>query len=493
MAARLASGNGLHMSKGYLSKRYLVSSVVAVVATSLACWLVFVLNVPNPVIVLVAVMIFFTALVNNAAGAASGICIVLYALFFFSEGHSFVRFTHEGAYKCWVILVSLVAMYVLVAVIRRKSESAFEQVIDLNAKLKSQNRALKHESDHDALTGVYNRRGGDKEVAKLIGTSGQTPDPQMRAVFATMDIDNFKDINDAFGHGAGDLALQHFVGCLRTEFAVQSVLMRNGGDEFQAFLYGRSYASMALQLKQFCRRTFKLSYQGHAISFHVSCGYVAYPNQANTEKELYRKADVALYRVKTSGKHQALAYNEDMEAESSGDQQFSLRNVSENLPVSFMVYRADQGERILVVSKSLLDLCECQSFEEFSSLTGGTFHGFVYHDDLTRVEESIRRQIAASPYGLDTVDYRITTLGGRIVQVRDIGRLVHDANAGDLFYVVLYDKDTLAAEGVDELVRAGEGSVVVSSAADDGGFVGGGVAGDGTVPGDGAAGGEPTK
>lgn len=74
------------------------------------------------------------------------------------------------------------------------------------------------------------------------------------------------------------------------------------------------------------------------------------------------------------------------------------------------------------------------------SYTGGTFRNMVHPDDVEEVEESIAQQIQENSHQLDYVTYRIITKTGKIRQVYDIGRRVHNPYYGDIFYVVLYEK-----------------------------------------------------
>lgn len=423
----------------------LLTIALAIAATVAASFIVYALQVPNPVIILVVIMIAFTALGSNIAGAASGLCIVVYALFFFSKNHSFISFSAEGRYKCLVIVVSLIAIYALVAILRKRNDKVRKSLAEANERLGEQNQILRRESDHDVLTGLYNRRGGDARVEQHLAIQSDGIDEGFLAMVAAMDIDDFKYINDAYGHEAGDMALRHFAACLKNAFQTHSVLIRNGGDEFQAFIFGQDGMAVEREIADFSRQTFEFDYQGHEITFTISCGYAAYPRQARTEKELYRKADSALYAAKMTGKHRALPYEEDSDAGARGKAQLSIRTIAEGLPVAFMVYRADGDETVLAVSNSLLELCDCQDFEEFRAYTGGTFPGLVHPDDVEAVEGSIKRQVANNAYEIDTVDYRIVTRTGRIVRVRDIGRLVHDSELGDLFYVAIYDLDSIGA------------------------------------------------
>lgn len=418
--------------------------MTAALITTLASVIVYRLAIPNPVIVLVAVMIFFTALCQHIAGAVSGICIIIYAFFFFSVNHSFVRFTSEGRYKCVVIVVSLIVIYLMVALIRGREEKSYEKIKTLNDQLEKQNAMLKKESDLDALTGIYNRRGGDQRAAYLLEEGIKAHQDSFQAMVAALDIDDFKEINDAYGHDAGDEALKCFASALISSFQHQSVLIRNGGDEFQVFLYGKTIDDLTKQINQFVQCSFNFDFHSQTIAFQISCGCAVYPDHADTLKELYRKADLALYQAKINGKHQALMYQtEEMEKIRT---QFSIRSVAENLPVCFLVYQADEEQKILVVSDSLLKLCECADYQEFLEYTGGTFKGFVHPDDIDEVEKSIRSQVASNSHGLDEVDYRILTKNGKVLQIHDLGRLVRNTRKGAVFYVVVYDRETLKSE-----------------------------------------------
>lgn len=432
------------MNKTSVRNNDLLSAIMAAVITVPASVIVYRLGISNPVIVLVAVMIFFTALFNNIAGAVSGICIVIYALFFFSVDHSYVRFTSKGSYKCLVIVLSLLIIYVMVALIRTKEERSYERINELNHQLEKQNAYLKKESDLDALTGIYNRRGGHQRAQYLLEEEIKAHHDSFRALVTAIDIDDFKEINDAYGHEAGDQALKQFAACLTKVFDHQSVLIRNGGDEFQLFLYGKEITDLIRQIDDFVRQTFRFVFHDQTITFRISCGYAVYPDHADTLKELYRKADLALYQAKINGKHQAMPYR-TTEIENLRTQ-FSIRNVAENLPVSFLVYQADEEQKILVVSDSLLKLCECADYQEFLEYTGGTFRGFVHPDDIDAVEKNIDRQIVSSQTGLDEVDYRIVTKKGKVLQIRDLGRLVRNTRKGDIFYVVVYDREILKSE-----------------------------------------------
>ena len=83
----------------------------------------------------------------------------------------------------------------------------------------------------DALTGIYNRHGFDEQVEQYMRQN-----PQNHCVVAMLDIDDFKLVNDMYGHAAGDGALQKLAESMKQYFSKDAILGRNGGDEFSIFM-----------------------------------------------------------------------------------------------------------------------------------------------------------------------------------------------------------------------------------------------------------------
>lgn len=420
---------------------YIIDPLIASVVTVLISLLAYKINVPNPVIILVAVMIFFTIAVSTLSGFLSGIFIILYAMFFFSEDHSFFRYSDLNLYKLIVIIISLIVIFCLVAWIKGKRELDFHKLIKVNKQLEKTNATLEDESVHDPLTGLYNRRGGEERLASALENNKKN---KVKAAAAIMDIDDFKDINDRYGHGAGDEALLAFSKSLKETFSNNSILIRTGGDEF-VIVQEDDVLSFEKELIEFASRKFSFEHEGHVIYFTISCGYSFFPENITNAVETLRQADTALYQAKVEGKHIACKY-EGGTTSSDIVQGFATRGIAENLPVAFMVYKADESEKILLASDSLLKICECKDQSSFMEMTGGTFRGFVYPEDREETEKSIRRQIYEKKAELDSVHYRIKTKTGKIIELHDLGHLVHDENLGDLFYIALYNKDILKAE-----------------------------------------------
>ncbi len=163
--------------------------------------------------------------------------------------------------------------------------------------------AVRARTDH--LTGLLNRSGFRQTVKEAV-----TAHPG-RGVLIIMDLDNFKQINDKYGHPEGDVALQSFARQLE-EFFNRSgdITGRLGGDEFAVFV-GRPITDAEAEgmLRKFvdrARETFEKEYPGEGLT--VSAGAAFVPEKV-VDGELYRQADAALYEAKRNGKNGFLFAN----------------------------------------------------------------------------------------------------------------------------------------------------------------------------------------
>lgn len=114
-----------------------------------------------------------------------------------------------------------------------------------------------------------------------------------------------------------------------------------------------------------------------------------------------------------------------------------IKHFIDQIPGGFLIYRADGNEDIIYANNALLSIFGCDSFSEFSALTGNSFRGMVHPDDLEEVEKSIAQQIAASHDDLDYVEYRITDKSGKMHWVEDYGHFVRNERTGSIFYVFI--------------------------------------------------------
>ena len=129
---------------------------------------------------------------------------------------------------------------------------------------------------------------------------------------------------------------------------------------------------------------------------------------------------------------------------------YCLINLMDEMPGGFFIYRADPAEQIVYANKAVLRIFQCDNMEEFQILTGNSFKGLVYTEDLDAVEQSIKEQISASKYDLDYVEYRIVRKDGTIRWIEDYGHFIHSETAGDFFYVFIGDATEKKARQLSE-------------------------------------------
>ena len=158
----------------------------------------------------------------------------------------------------------------------------------------------------DSLTNIYNRYGFDEFAEKMIQKN-----PKTHFVAALLDIDDFKFINDIYGHNYGDRALKNLADSMKTFFPSDALLGRNGGDEFCILLPNCTFAEAAIQLQKFTKLPKSFSYHGKEHAFYISLGYAEYPTFASNRSQLMRCADAALYEIKLHGKNGCMVYRKD--------------------------------------------------------------------------------------------------------------------------------------------------------------------------------------
>ncbi|MBQ9438962.1 MAG: PAS domain-containing sensor histidine kinase [Lachnospiraceae bacterium] len=133
---------------------------------------------------------------------------------------------------------------------------------------------------------------------------------------------------------------------------------------------------------------------------------------------------------------------QEKEGQSGMESLFQMERMGQQMPGGFFIYKAEGDEELLFVNDVMLDIFGCHTLEEFKALTGYTFKGLVYHEDLDKVEDSIITQIDSSENfekRLDYVEYRIMRKDGEIRWVDDYGRRVYTEEYGDVYYVFIRD------------------------------------------------------
>jgi diguanylate cyclase (GGDEF)-like protein len=164
--------------------------------------------------------------------------------------------------------------------------------------------ALRHKTDSlvDSLTGISNRRGFLQDSERV--TKRQAENPQLAAVLL-IDLDNFKSVNDRFGHAVGDKVLQIFADTAANTVRPSDFVGRLGGEEFAAVLYnvGRERALVIAERIRSAFAEATTVIDGKAIAATLSIGMVLSDARHFDVPELLAQADQALYRAKERGRN----------------------------------------------------------------------------------------------------------------------------------------------------------------------------------------------
>lgn len=312
--------------------------------------------------------------------------------------------------------------------------------------LVERNRKWKRISRIDPLTGVYNRKGGD-EAAALCMKKDKTP----KFMVMALDIDNFKFLNDVYGHDAGDEALKKLVVDIKSHFKEPLVLTRNGGDEFIIMKPYDDESEILESIRRFSITPHRLNYYGKPIDFYTSLGCASYPEQDTDYKKLCIKADFALYNAKINGKAGWRKYDESLlNLQERVQLGFKLSDITDNIPGAIVVYRADLDTHILFASDSLIDMVGCSSWEDFMTYTQGEYKSMVLPKDRKYLEEErARQQKEDGKTGAKQVlflSYHIQTKDGYSLPVMAAGHYSMNDFHGGIFYVSLFNKEKLAVK-----------------------------------------------
>jgi diguanylate cyclase (GGDEF)-like protein len=160
---------------------------------------------------------------------------------------------------------------------------------------------LRHQAYHDPLTGLPNRALLAERIHQLF----RTPAPESRVGLCFLDLDGFKQVNDALGHDVGDRLLaavaERMNACVT---AHGHLLARMGGDEFVILVGAHAVPGAAVAIADQVMRVLGAPFRvgGHEVRVSASIGVVERPIAATGPAELLRAADLTMYRAKNAGK-----------------------------------------------------------------------------------------------------------------------------------------------------------------------------------------------
>ncbi len=198
-------------------------------------------------------------------------------------------------------------------------------------------KELRTQARKDQLTGLLNRYGFEEAAKDYFATHCSET-----CVFALIDIDDFKLINDSYGHRAGDLALQSLSQEIRSYFGEEAIVGRFGGDEISLLLPKQSLEEAEKKFSEFASSKHGFLSDGHNVDISISVGFTEYPAQAKDFNALLLCADKACYAAKLFGKGQSLSYQKSYDDLDKTILGFNFHSIADNLPVPFFLF-GDKG------------------------------------------------------------------------------------------------------------------------------------------------------
>ena len=196
------------------------------------------------------------------------------------DAYDFIKSDESILLGIFLILVLLLVLY----------------IIRTNRK---QNEELIRTAELDGLTGAYNKRATEAYINKIL-----TQMPDEKGTFVILDVDKFKDVNDRYGHAAGDTVLHELAKTFFRHFRKDDIIGRIGGDEF--VIYMRNIESKEIasaRVKNLIENVRSLPFEemnGNHVTISVGIAFV--PEAGNCYMDLYKNADTALYETKQNGK-----------------------------------------------------------------------------------------------------------------------------------------------------------------------------------------------
>ncbi|MEA4854047.1 MAG: EAL domain-containing protein [Christensenella sp.] len=263
---------------------------------------------------------------------------------------------------------------------------------------------LAREAKQDGMTGLLNRKETMNRIGNYLNGEGKDG---MHALFM-IDVDNFKAVNDTFGHQMGDRVLIEIGERIREIFRDSDVVGRIGGDEF--FVLMKSVSGMRVVQNRAEELLEALQYVCDSSEKRVmlsgSIGISVYHGAGKSVDDLYSQADAALYEAKREGKNRYVCREKDIQdapKEHEPINTIHLQSLLENMDgIVFLMDIQDDKIKIVYSSRSIPAKKECKD----------TFSSLVTHEDAQRLRSAIL-EAAKTGRTLDHI-YRVNENEGQI-------------------------------------------------------------------------------
>jgi diguanylate cyclase (GGDEF)-like protein len=319
-------------------------------------------------------------------------------------------------------ILPIFAILLLLATLYARSN--FHRLETAQRRLRDEEAKARFQSLHDSLSGLPNRRMFSATLAARLNA---TPGDPQRLCVAYIDVDRFKDVNDAIGHGAGDALVMEIGPRLKSALRPNDLLARLGGDEF-AVLRDLAEGESAEALGEALLAAFKLPFTiaGHQLEVTASVGLaIALPGETEPER-LLQDADITLYRAKDAGRNRYMLFEPAM-----ADQVRSRHRIERDLRSAIGTSQIHIHYQPVISTRSgrvtSVEALVRWNHPERGPISPGEFVPVAEHCGLMvplgdHILESVFRECASFPdvevaINLSPVQLRMRHLPGRLAQL----------------------------------------------------------------------------
>ena len=191
--------------------------------------------------------------------------------------------------------------------ISQMKNDANEPLLEINmhdiSERRNREQQFKIRSELDPLTGLLNRRAGKENIQSLMDGAAKASE---QYALLMIDLDNFKPVNDTYGHDAGDKVLMSIANMIKETIRSDDLIIRWGGDEFVVFIKQNDQSldasRVAEKLLDLIQSSIKIK-NGESINIGASIGIAVYPEHGFDVDILVQRADKAMYQVKAKAKN----------------------------------------------------------------------------------------------------------------------------------------------------------------------------------------------
>lgn len=299
-----------------------------------------------------------------------------------------------------------------------------KKVVGIIADIDDEKRAtekLIDRAERDVLTKLYNKRAARHKINRFLELSQGRECSAMLMI----DVDNFKLVNDRYGHMFGDAVLTEMASRISSHFRDSDIVSRIGGDEFMVFMPGIGKHEIAMDRAERLMTSFQTMFKNNLkdVPFSCSIGIAYSPEDGSDFYSLYQNSDAALYQAKMEGKNRCTQYCRSVvnsafefkdernrpEDERENTEQKGQITVAKVISMTFQeLYDAadfDQAmNSILEMTGRLLNVSRVYIFENSADSDENCTNTFEWCREGIRPQQAVLRNIAYTNWGTDYRD-----------------------------------------------------------------------------------------